>query len=98
MQIKERTKKLLKSGKAIQAINELTALLAKDCSSDDPQTISNDEIHYLIGNSYYKIGNWQKAILHYNEACIYNANSPAREKLKMTYNILEFYNKDIYGQ
>ncbi|MGN1236600.1 MAG: tetratricopeptide repeat protein [Bacteroidaceae bacterium] len=59
---------------------------------------SKDEIHYMIGNAYYKIGNWKEAIQHYLEACEINNNSPAREKLKMTYSILEFYNKDVYGQ
>lgn len=102
MQVKDYTNDLLRSGKAAQAIKELTAMLANDFSpaeqAADLDMASAEELHYLIGNSYYKIGNWQKAIQHYNEACAYNADSPAKEKLKMTYSILEFYNKDIYGQ
>lgn len=102
MQVKEYTDNLLRNGKATQAIKELTAMLENGVSPagqvSDLNTAGSDEIHYLIGNSYYKIGDWQKAIQHYTEACVYNADSPAKEKLKMTYSILEFYNKDIYGQ
>lgn len=102
MQLKEYTHDLLKQGKTDQAIRELTALLENEEAIT--HKISNlipadkDEIHYLLGNAYYKLGEWKEAIQHYLEACENNAESPAREKLKMTYSILEFYNKDIYGQ
>lgn len=54
--------------------------------------------HYRLGNAFYKEGIWKKAIEHYLMACELNAESPARERLKMTYRILEFYNTDVYGQ
>jgi len=57
-----------------------------------------DELHYMLGNLHYKRGDWKKAIEHYLEACEINPESPANEKLKMTYSILEFYNKDVFGQ
>ncbi len=56
------------------------------------------EEHYVQGNAFYKKGDWQQAIQHYLHACELDSNSPAKEKLKMTYAILEFYNKDVFGQ
>lgn len=103
MQIKEHIEILLDSGKIPQAIEELTSLLCNDKIQTKQETsvsteTSTDEIHYLLGNAYYKLGNWKEAIQHYLEACEINDNSKAKEKLKMTYSILEFYNKDVYGQ
>ena len=103
MQIKEHTNDLLRNGQTTQAIRELTDLLKHDLSpvqnnSSAFNTTRKDEIHYLLGNTYYKLGEWKEAIQHYQEACEYNAESPAKEKLKMTYSILQFYNKDVYGQ
>lgn len=54
--------------------------------------------NYLLGNIHYKACEWKEAIEHYMEAIELNPLSPAKEKLKMTYDILAFYNKDIYGQ
>ncbi|MCH5179453.1 MAG: tetratricopeptide repeat protein [Prevotellaceae bacterium] len=59
---------------------------------------AEETYHYQKGNECYQHGQWQEAIEHYLEACELNSDSPAREKLKMVYNILEFFNKDIYGQ
>ena len=72
-------------------INELLLQLQQ-------QTGDAHTLHYRLGNAYYKKGEWKEAIQHYMEACELNSESPAREKLKMAYGILEFYNKDIYGQ
>lgn len=59
---------------------------------------SEEMRHYRLGNECYQRGDWKSAIQHYLEACEYNSESPARDKLNMVYSILEFYNKDIYGQ
>ncbi len=53
---------------------------------------------YALGNDCYRHGDWQGAIEHYLRALELDAESPARERLKMAYSILEFYNKDVYGQ
>lgn len=64
-----------------------------------PTACRNEEMrHYQQGNAYYQRGDWQQAIEHYLEACELNSESPAREKLNMVYSILDFYNKDIFGQ
>ena len=73
---------------------ETSGFAPKICAADEPA----DVLHYLLGDIYYKKGEWKDAIQHYLEACELNPESPARQKLKMAYSILEFYNKDIYGQ
>lgn len=62
------------------------------------EELTPDYAHYLMGNIHYKACEWKEAIEHYLEAVELNTNSPAKEKLEMTYQILAFYNKDIYGQ
>lgn len=102
MRLTDYTNNLLKQGKTRQVIEELTSILENQCiTNHEISSLSAaplDEVHYLLGNTYYKMGEWKDAIQHYKEACEHNSESPAREKLKMTYSILEFYNKDIYGQ
>lgn len=67
-------------------------------TQDQLNARTEEMCHYQKGNDCYQHGQWQEAIEHYLEACELNSDSPAREKLKMVYNILEFFNKDIYGQ
>jgi hypothetical protein len=59
---------------------------------------AEEKLHYDLCNECYRRGDWKAAIQHYLEACECNSESPAREKLDMVYRILNFYNKDIYGQ
>ena len=104
MLLKDYVNCLLKEGRAEQAIELLADLLGKDAAErqhaeiEDVKSVANDQLHYLVGNAYYKKGSWKEAIEHYLEACELNSESPAREKLKMAYEILEFYNKDVFGQ
>lgn len=81
---------LLSKGNVEEAIKILDQLIAHKPSSD--------ELHYIRGKAYYKKGDWQKAIQDYMEAIALNSESPAKETLKFTVNILNFYNKDIYNQ
>ena len=69
MQIKEHTNDLLRNGQTTQAIRELTDLLKHDLSqvqnnSSAFNTTRKDEIHYMLGNTYYKLGEWKEAIQH----------------------------------
>lgn len=73
-----------------EAIKELEALI-----SANP---SDDNLFYLLGNAYRKVGNWQMAINNYLEAVDINPDSPAAEAKAMLVDILEFYNKDMYNQ
>ena len=58
----------------------------------------DDTLFYLLGNAWRKKGNWQMAIINYNEALSLNPESPARQALDIANDILDFYNKDMYNQ
>jgi predicted negative regulator of RcsB-dependent stress response len=75
-------------------IAEALALLDQSIFEDK----HNDELYYMRGNVYFKAGNWQEAMQNYMEAIAINPESPASEALKMANGILDFYNKDLYGQ
>ena len=59
---------------------------------------ADDSLYYLRGKAHYRAGRWQQAMEDYMEARRLNPASPAAGALEMTREILEFYNKDIYGQ
>lgn len=61
----------------------------------DPQ---NDNLYYTMGRLYHKMQDWDKAIEYYMEAININENSPAKEAIKLTHSILDFYNKEYYNQ
>ena len=75
---------------AIEMLNELLGSLTLPCNAD--------ELYYLRGNAYRKLGNWQQALNNYLEAINLNPQSPAVHAREMIMNILEFYNKDMYNQ
>lgn len=83
-------KKELKEGNAAIAIRELDILIENSPPSD--------ELYYLRGNAYRKLGNWQMALNNYLEAIACNPNSPAQQAKEMTMDILNFYNKDMFNQ
>ncbi len=87
----EKTKELIKDGKAEEAI----ALLESKIHSE---TQYQEEIYYQLGNAYRKLGNWQGALNNYQEAIDINPESPANEARKMIMDILNFYNKDMFNQ
>ena len=90
MQGKNDILNLLDQGKIKEALNLIDLQIE--------QNREDDELYYLKGNTYRKICNWKGAIENYMEALTINQESPAREALKMTEEILNFYNKDIYCQ
>lgn len=90
MPIQEDITKALDKGQIEQA------LIMLDQRIDNDKL--NDELYYLRGNVYFKAGNWQEAIQNYMEAVAINPESPASETLKMANGILDFYNKELYGQ
>lgn len=79
-----------KVDKAIELLNELIESSTPPCNAD--------ELYYLRGNAYRKLGNWQQALNNYLEAINLNPQSPAVHAREMIMNILEFYNKDMYNQ
>lgn len=86
----EEIKQAIKSGSPADAIiEELTAIIAAhpDC----------DEAYLQRGLLYWRAGQRAKAINDYNKAVSINPDSEARLALKATYEILDFYNKDLYN-
>lgn len=59
---------------------------------------NDDELYYLRGCAYAKLAAWQGAMESFMQAVALNPQSPAAEALNMVQGILDFYNKDIYGQ
>jgi len=84
-------KGMLDSNRIEEAIKDLSILI-------DQTKQPNDELFYLRGNAYRKAGNWQMAINNYLEAIEINPDSPAKNAYKMTMDILNFYNKDMFNQ
>lgn len=84
-------KSLLDAGKTDEAIRLLDEMLGRTDACAD-------ELYYLRGNAYRKLGNWQMALNNYLEAIALNPESPAVHARAMLMDILEFYNKDMYNQ
>lgn len=87
---KTTVRQFIDSDQPHRAIELLDALIA--------QSPADDELFYLRGCAYVKLGQWQGAMQSFLEACAVNPNSPAAESLQLVQRILNFYNKDIYGQ
>ncbi len=81
---------LIRNGQANKAIAVLNKLLPK-------QDVPNDEIFFLLGKAYSKIGDWKQALYNYHTATELNPQSPASEALKQMQEILDFYNTDLYN-
>ena len=88
--IKEDIKKLIEQNALQEAIIQLDTLIGESSTDDD--------LYYLRGNAWRKLGNWQKALNNYLEATALNPTSPAKEAHQMLMEILEFFNKDMYNQ
>lgn len=84
---------LIADGRASYVVEQLN--LCVENAVDDAE---KSRLYCLLGDVYYKLGDWKEAIQHYEEACHYDECPVAAEKLKMVHNILAFYNKDVYGQ
>ncbi len=87
----EAIKKELNEGDVNAVIRKLDILIKNSPSS-------SDELYYLRGNAYRKLGNWQMALNNYLEAIERNPNSPALQAKEMVMDILNFYNKDMFNQ
>lgn len=87
----EAIKKELNEGNVNAVIRKLDILIKNSPSS-------SDELYYLRGNAYRKLGNWQMALNNYLEAIERNPNSLALQAKEMVMDILNFYNKDMFNQ
>ena len=90
-ELQEKAKMLIKDGHTNDAIVILEGIIR---SWESP----SDEVYYLLGNAYRKMGNWQGALNNYQDAININPESPAKEAREMIMDILNFYNKDMFNQ
>ena len=74
---------------AEKIVELLTAYIA-----DHPD---DDEALTLRGMKYWSLGKRSECINDYLAAIKLNPNSPAKNALKATYDILNFFNKDLYN-
>ena len=89
--MKDRIRALLAENKADEAIGVLEQYRGEG-------GVMDDELFYLLGNAWRKMGNWQMAMNGYLEAVHLNPESPAAQALEIANEILDFYNKDMYNQ
>ena len=82
-----RMQEMMHAGKTEQAIEDIKSQL-----KENPE---DDSLHYLLGNAYRKLSNWQKALEHYAEAEELNSESPARQAKIMLTEILNYRCKDL---
>ena len=87
----EEIKREIESGKTESAMEHIDCLLENGHASDA-------RLHYLKGSAYMKKGDWRGAINCFLESEELDPESPAKEAREMLYDILEFYNKDMYNQ
>ncbi len=78
---------LMNEGRADEAIRNIEEKLAANPA--------DDALHYLLGNAYRRLSNWQKALEHYAEAIELNSESPARQAKAMLTDILDYRCKDL---
>ena len=81
----------IQKGEVTIAVQALEKLLYSNQSDQD-------KIHYLLGNAYRKLNNWQQAMNHYQYAIDINPHSPATTAKAMIIDIMNFYNKDMFNQ
>ena len=62
-----------------------------------PSSPGLDEAYYLRGLKYWGMQNRSAAINDYLAAIRINPESRAKEALKFAYDILDYYNKDLYN-
>lgn len=99
-EIKKRAEALEKSGDLEWAIDALSAVLPDDSaigSIKDDEKEGYSELYYLRGRLGWKAGHRGDAMSDYRRAISLNAQSPAVEALKLSGDIMNFYNKDFYN-
>lgn len=65
-----------------------------DAGADD-KTLA--DLHYRRGLLHWRLGNRGAAMSDYNAAVSLDPDSPAAEALRMTQDIMDFYNTDLYN-
>ncbi|MCD7932895.1 MAG: tetratricopeptide repeat protein [Tannerellaceae bacterium] len=85
----EEVRKLIRENNLEEASRILNAAIEKD-----PRCA---EYYYLLGNVYRKQSDFRRSLNNYLKAIELDPESPAQEAYKMTMDILNFYNKDMFN-
>lgn len=85
----EELKEMLRPLSSVEAVKALTEYLSQFPESDDALT--------LRGMKYWGMQNRAAAINDYLAAIRINPESRAKQALKATNEILDYYNKDLYN-
>lgn len=71
---------------------ELSRLTAEIAENQE-----DDNLYYLRGRLYWRLGQKSLAISDYECAVALNSGSPASAALKIARDVMDFYNKDLYN-
>lgn len=85
----EQLKDKIKDMDSLPALTEIEAYLAEHPN--------DDEAIYLRGVKHWSLGQRSQAIQDYLEAIRLNPESKAKMAIKTAYEILNFYNKDLFN-
>jgi len=88
----EEIRQMLAASRSQDAIEATDALVA---SGVDSQTMA--QAYYLRGNAYRQRGEVRMALNSYLESMELQPDGPAAEAYRMTQQILDFYNHDLYN-
>ncbi len=86
--IHDKIEKMLADGQVVEAL-ELTE---RELGTGKDATLL-----YLKGKAHIKLGEWQQAINIFLRAKELEPEGVAAQALPMLYDILDFYNKDLYN-
>ncbi len=89
----------------MKTLTEIRALIAENRTDEAIRLLEvhlqanpyDDAAYLLLGNVYRKRSDWKHAIECYLSATEINPDSPAREAYRMTMDILNFMNPDLYN-
>lgn len=62
---------------------------------DNGEMVPKDELYYQLGNAYWKLQDWKKALDSYSQAIKLNPQSPAVQTREMVMSIIGYYYKDV---
>lgn len=80
----------LLDGKTEEVVEQLKVYVA--------QHQGDAEAHFLLGNAYRKMENWELALNNYRVSMDLDPSGPARMAYDATIEVLDFFNKDMFNQ
>lgn len=85
----EMVKATVKNGRLQDAIGMLNGMIEGDAN--------NDTLYFERGKLYWRMGERSKAMGDYAKAKSINPDSPADKALEQAYDVVNFFNPDLYN-